>query len=382
MAGISRRGFVKGSAAAMVSQGVGMRVAEAAGAGELLLMGTGQDGPGKGIYAGRLNPATGELTMAGLAGEAQKPSFLAISPDGSLVFAVEEVGQLHGEHTGGLMSFRLQRGTGTLTKVNEVTSAGTGPCHVTTDRTGRCVFVANYSGGSAASYTVDGSGQLSEAVTRLVYEGHGPHKEQGSPHAHRATVSPGNGFVMINDLGLDAIHLYRLNAKTAELTANDPPEWKSEAGAGPRALRFHPNGKVAYCLCELSSTVYVLRWDEAKGTLTTMQQIALDPTKATTSAAEIVITKAGTFAYASNRGDDTLTQFAVAGDGRLRFVAKTTCGGKTPRHIAMDPAERWLVVMNQASNSIVVFARDGKTGRLAETGKSFALESPQCALFV
>lgn len=379
---ISRRSFVQGSAVAMLAQGVGIREAEAAGRGELVLVGTGTSGPDGGVFGFTLDPATGEMTLRGLAAAAQKPSFLAISPNKRFVFAVEEVGQMLGAHSGGLMSFAFDEGTGSLTKVSEVLSAGTGPCHVATDHTGRCVFVANYSGGSAASYTVSPKGELSEAVTRLAYEGHGPDKRQEASHAHRATVSPGNGFVMINDLGLDRIHVYKLNAMTAELTANDPPEWRSKAGAGPRALRLHPNGTTAYCLCELSSTVYVLRWDENAGTLTTVQEIALDPTKATTSAAEIVITKAATFAYASNRGDNTLTTFSVAADGRLTFVAKSPCGGKTPRHIALDPTERWLLAMNQGSNTIVVFARDMKTGRLAETGKSFAQESPQCALFV
>lgn len=380
---ISRRSFVQGSAVAMMAQGMGIRAARAAGKGEFVLVGTGASGTDKGIYAYTLDPATGEMTLKGLAAAAQNPTFLAFSPDKKLVFAVEEVGRLYGTHTGGLMSFTFNAGTGELKKVSEVMSAGTGPCHVAVDHTGRCAFVANYSGGSAASFTVGANGELSEAVTRLAYEGHGPNeKRQEASHAHRATVSPGNNFVMINDLGLDVIHVYRLNAKTAELTANDPPEWKATAGSGPRALRFHPNNKWVYCLCELSSTMVLLHWDEAKGVLTTVQEVPLDPSKTSTGAAEVVIDKTGRFAYASNRGDDFLSTFSIApANGRLTFLARSPCGGKTPRHIALDPTERWLLAMNQGSDNIEVYARDPKTGRLAETGKSFPQASPQCALF-
>jgi 6-phosphogluconolactonase len=389
---ISRRRFVQGSAAAAVlaretgpavAQGVAKDAARGSAKGEFLLVGTGTPGTSKGIYAYTFDPGTGELTEKGLAAPAQSPTFLAFSPDKKLLFAVEEVNRLSGTHSGGLMSFTFDRSTGALEKVSEVSSAGTGPCHVAVDRTGRCVFVANYSGGSAASYTVNASGQLSDPVSRLQFEGHGPNAaRQEAPHAHRATVSPGNGFVMINDLGLDMIHVYRLNAGTAELTPNDPPAWMATPGSGPRALRFHPTGKWAYCLCELSSTIVLLRWDEAKGTLETVQEIPMLPTEKVTGAAEIVIDRKGEFAYASNRHNDFLSTFSLAAkDGKLTFVAKSPVGGKTPRHIALDPSERWLLAADQDSDNIAVFARDLKTGRLAETGKSFPISSPQCALF-
>ena len=379
MRAMSRRGFVRGSAAVVVAQSVGSRVAAAAMRGEFLLVGTGTK---EGIYACALDPATGELTQKGVAAAALSPSFLAFSPDKKMVFAVEEISRFHGTPSGALLSFTFNAGTGELHRVSEVSSHGTGPCHVAVDKTGHCVFVANYSGGSAASYTVDGSGVLSEAVSSFQYEGKGPSARQEASHAHRATVSPGNGFVMINDLGLDVIHIYRLNAKTAELTANDPPAWKATPGSGPRALRFHPNGKWAYCVCELSSTVVLLRWDERKGTLETVQEISLSPDKPTTGAAEIVLDRKGQFAYASNRHDDFMATFTIAADtGKLTFLARSSAGGKTPRHIALDPTEKWLVATDQDSNNLAVFARDAKTGRLAETGKSFPLQSPQCALF-
>ena len=118
---------------------------------------------------------------------------------------------------------------------------------------------------------------------------------QEAAHAHHATPSPNNRFVYINDLGLDCIHIYQLDATTAKLTANDPPEWKDAAGAGPRVLRFHPSGRWAYCVNELSSTVDLLSWNPANGALTQVQETKLLPEDHTgvTRAAEIIFDAKG-----------------------------------------------------------------------------------------
>ena len=60
---------------------------------------------------------------------------------------------------------------------------------------------------------------------------------------------------------------------------------------------------------------------------------------------------------------------------------RSNCGGKIPRNFVLDPTERWVLVANQDSNNISVFARDPETGVLAEQGKSFAVQAPMCILF-
>ena len=203
------------------------------------------------------------------------------------------------------------------------------------------------------------------------------------PHAHRVTVSPDNRFLLVNDLGLDAIHIYRLDAGTAKLTLNDPPAWRSAPGAGPRALRFHPNGKFAYCVTEMASSVVVLRWNAGPGVLETVQEVVMRPPdfQGTTAGADIVIDHEARFAYAIDRFDDIVVTFAISpADGRLTLLNRTPCGGKVPRHLALDPSGRWLLVANQASDNISTLARDMRTGQLT-AGKSFALSKPQCLVF-
>jgi 6-phosphogluconolactonase len=271
-----------------------------------------------------------------------------------------------------------------LIKVNEVASMGGGTCHVAFDPTGRSAFAANYGGGSAASFSVGEDGRLSAAVSFFQYTGGGPDPaRQKGPHAHRVTVSPDNRFLLVNDLGLDAIHIYRLDAGTAKLTPNDPAGWRSAPGAGPRALQFHPNGRFAYCVTEMTSSVVVLRWDARPGVLETVQEVVMRPPEfqGTTAGDDIVIDREARFAYATDRFDDIIATFAISPEtGRLTLLNRTSCGGKVPRHLTLDPSGRWLLVANQASDNIAVLARDTRSGQLA-AGKSFSLSKPQCLVF-
>jgi 6-phosphogluconolactonase len=380
---IDRRGFIFGSAALSVMGRAGF-AAEKDGA--RLLAGTQTSGSSKGIYSYSFAASTGDLTELGLAAEAENPTFLALRPDGKTVFVANELDKFEGKDGGAVSTFSLDRTKMRLSKVSQVASGGGGTCHVGFDRTGKAAFAANYGGGSAASFAVGTGGTLSPAVSFFQYSGQGPDKKrQEAPHAHRVTVSPDNRFLLVNDLGLDTIHIYRLDAATAKLVPNEPAAWKSAPGAGPRALQFHPNGRVAYCVTEMTSSVVVLRWDSERGALETVQEVVMRPAdfSGVTGGDDIVLDKEGRFAYATDRFDDIVVTFAISPtDGKLIVVDRMPCGGKVPRHLALDPSGRWLLVANQVSDNISVLARDEKTGKLTDAGKSFPLSRPQCLVFV
>jgi 6-phosphogluconolactonase len=350
----------------------------------MLFVGT-QTGKGSdGIYSYRFDSATGELTQVGLAVKAENPTFLALTPDKKTLVACNELDEFQGKKAGGVESFHVESPT-KLKSMSQVSSEGSGPCHVSVDHTGRCAFAANYGEGSAASYRLGGDSRLSGAVSAFHYTGHGPKVSQENARGHRVTPSPDNRFLLVNDLGSDRIHVYRLDATTAKLTPNDPPEYMAKVGSGPRAFRFHPNGKWAYCVNELDSTVTVLDWDAQRGVLTAKQAISNLPEGHTGPSApsEGVLDHDGRFLYVANRLDDFMVTYAVsAEDGRLTLDARSSCGGKTPRHIALDPTERWLLIANQDSDHISVFARDAKTGKLEAAGRDFPISKPQCIVFL
>lgn len=338
----------------------------------------------RGIYSYHWDPDKGQLQNRLLAAESDNPTFLAVDPQARYLYAANEIDEFEGQKSGAVSSFEIEHATAKLNPVNKMRSLGTGTCMLTVDHLGRNLFCANYTGGSATSFYLNSNGQISDPVSHFQYQGHGPNAErQEAPHAHRVTVSPKDDFLLVNDLGLDCIHIYRLDNRSAKLTPNDPPQWKAAPGSGPRALQFHPNGRVAYCVCEMASEVDVLQWNGGKGTLETIQKVPMLPAgyHGPTRGDDIVIDRAGKFAYATNRDNDFLVTFRVEADGKLEMLNRGSCGGKIPRHLALDPTENWLLIANEQSDAITVFQRDPQTGKVAEKGTDYSLDKPQCLVF-
>jgi 6-phosphogluconolactonase len=384
---ISRRSFLLRTAAVSLS-------VAARGFGETapkldskrILVGSGTP---DGILAFGWDAATGTLTPQGIAAGISHSTWLGLSPDRRNLYVACELDEFQGKPTGAVASYGLADGK--LTALSVVPAMGKGTCHLTTDHTGHVVICANYAGGSAASFVATG-GKLGDAAWSEQYEGRGPVSDrQKAAHAHFASLSPDNRFVYINDLGSDKIHIYRLNAGAGKLTPAGT--FHAQAGCGPRTLHFHPAGKVAYCVNELNSTVTVLAWKANDGSLSPIQTVKLLPDgtqskhgDVTNTGCDAVLTGDGHFAYFANRGDDFLMGFHIdPATGKLSAFSgnpRTSCGGKVPRNFTLDPTERWMLVANQESSNLSVFARDPKTGVLANEGKNYAAATPMCIVFI
>src|SRR5580692_2851612 len=334
-----------------------------------------------GILAYDWNLKTAELTPAGVAAKVPKVAWLAFSHGHDFVYSASELDTFEGKPTGEVASFRVVGEE--LQPLSARNSAGTGTCHVAADATGRMLIAADYTGASAASFRIE-NGKLSEAVWTEHYTEHGPNPtRQSMAHAHFASFSPDNRFAYINDLGGDCIHIYKPNPATAEM--KPAGIYHGAPGSGARTLHFHPNGKTAYCMNELVSTVDVLDWHKADGSLTLVNRIDLLPAgyPGPTRGCDTVIPRDGRFVYFANRDNDFLYAFhADEKTGSLTPMKRSNCGGKTPRNFTLDPTERWMLVANQDSNLISIFKRDPVTGELADEGKSVEAETPMRILFV
>lgn len=333
-----------------------------------------------GLLAYHWDPVAATLTPAGVAARVPNVAWIAASAMGEYLFTASELDSFNGKPTGEVASFRQLHGE--LTPVATANSAGTGTCHVALDRSGRVLLAADYTAGSVASFLVK-NGALGEAVWREHYTGHGPNKDrQEAAHAHFASFSPDNRFAFINDLGSDAIHIYRLNAATAQLTPAG--SYQASPGAGPRTLHFHPNNRTAYCVNELIPGIDVLDWNRADGSFTLRAHLPLLPEGDTRPATgcDLALTRDGHFAYCAVRGQNFLFSFKIdAKTGDLTPLGRSSCGGTTPRHLTLDPTERWMLVANQDSGWISVLARDPATGLLAEEAKNFPAATPMRILF-
>lgn len=385
MENLSRREFVLTASAATIATAVlpATNLAAAAlptvslRAGERIYVGSGT---ADGILAFDWDGAKGELTAAGVAAKLTNVDWIVYSHDRKFLYAASEVDSFNGKPTGGVAGFVVDGGK--LLPASQQNSAGKGTCHIALDKTGRVLVSADYGGGSAASFQVAG-GSLSPAVWTEHYTGHGPNPDrQQSAHAHFVSFSPDNRFAYINDLGGDCIHIYSLDAETAKLTPAGT--YNARPGSGPRTLHFHPNGHTAYSMNELVSVVDVLEWHKEDGSLSAVDRIPLLPADyhGITRGCDTVITKDGRQVYFANRDKDFLYSFrADPKSGALTPMNRSNCGGKIPRNFVLDPTEKWMLVANQDSGWISVFARNPETGVLAETGKNFPAAAPMCILF-
>jgi len=341
---------------------------------------------GKGIYAYRYDAATQEITPLGLAAETTNPSWVALHPNGRFLYAVNEVQHYSGPNSGGVSAFSVDRATGKLTFLNEVSSRGADPCYITVDKTGKYVLVANYTGGSIAAFPISEDGKLGEASAFVQHTGHGPDaKRQEAPHAHSIDLSPDNRFATVDDLGLDKLLVYKFDASKGTLTPNDPPFAKLDPAAGPRHFALHPSGKFGYVISEMHSTVTLFSADLKAGTFHPVQTVSTLPDnfKGPNDDAEVEVHPSGKFLYASNRGHDSIAVFAIdSTKGTLTLVEHTSTQGKTPRNFAIDPTGRLLFAENQESDNIVVFRIDEKTGKLTPTGKILEVGQPVSVKFL
>lgn len=353
----------------------------------------------KGIYQSTFNSTMGQLTVPVLVAPTARPSFLALSPARAgqkrFLYAANAVN----DPSATVTTFSQDPASGAISQLGRVSSGGAGPAYVSVDASGHAAFVANYFGSTVASYRVQPDGTLSQPITVIDFKdkekfgSRGPNTvRQDIPHPHSATISPDNRFLLVCDLGSDAISVFVIDSETGHLTTSDPHLFDVRHGSGPRHVVFHPNGRWAYCINELDSTIDQLLWtqtssiEKPQGLLVNtnfhIKTIAEDFPVEKNTAAEVAVSSDGNFLYASNRGEDTLVVFSIRPKkGDLVLVQRIPCGGKRPRHFTLDPTAQWLVCGNQDSASVTVFRRDAATGKLTGPVQTAPLDSPLFTLF-
>jgi len=335
-----------------------------------------RSGRSQGIEAFDWDATSGALTHLSTTDMAD-PSFLAFDPTRQLLFAVSEGRGLDG---GAVASFRIDPSNGQLTWLSQQPTGGGEPCHLTTNPSGRWLIVANHEQGSVAVLPVDADGRLAPMSDLRQHNGSGPGPTQEGTHAHFVTFDPTGERVLVNDKGIDQVVIYRL--RDGRLEPAEPPFGQLHAGAAPRHLSFHPNGRYAYVNGEADMTITAFAYD--RGALRELQVLPTMPENANRdgcSTAQILVEPSGSFVYVSNRGHDSIAQFAIdKNTGLLTSLGNVPTQGRTPRNFAIDPSGKRLYAANQESDTIVQFAIEGD-GTLAPTGNLTEVGAPVCIVF-
>ena len=384
-AGSSRREFLGTTALGLLGIPRLIRFAPLPNERELLYVGSYTDAKrAEGIALVEFDTLSGALALRRSVDAGPNPSFLAIHPNGRVLYAVNEVAERTGQRAGSVSAFSVA-GDGSLGRLGDQSSQGAGPCYVSVDRSGHAVLVANYDGGSVALLPIARNGGLAPASSVDQHHGHGPDAErQEAAHAHCIVADPSNRFALAADLGLDRVMLYRLDASGGSLQRVENGDASLAPGAGPRHIAFHPERPLVYVVAELDSTVSTLRFDAKAGHLTTVDARSSLPVgwSGKSYAADLHVAPSGNALYVSNRGHDSIAVFSIDGaSGALALEQTIATGGEWPRNFTLDPTGRWLLVANQNSSSITVLAREPHTGLLSPTSQHLEIASPVCLRF-
>ncbi len=337
-----------------------------------------------GIHAYEFDAKAGKLKPLHRTAGAENPFFLALSPDKKFLYSIHAK-QFGGKENEQVAAYQVVGRTGELKLLNRQSAEGTAACYLDVDKTGKAVLVANYSSGSVASLPVKADGSLGEKAAFFRHKGSSVDpKRQKEPHAHCVVVSPDNKYAFAADLGTDQILCYKLDPATAKLTPNKVPFAKSPAGAGPRHLTFHPNGKCVYVINELLNSVTVFDYHVEAGTLTEKQTLSTLPPdyKGTSHCADLKVTPDGKFLYGTNRGHDSIAAYGIGEDGKLTLVTIEPSLGKGPQNLAITADGAWLLCANLPGNNVAVFGIDTKTGRLKSAGDPVQQPGPSCIMLL
>lgn len=341
-----------------------------------------------GIYQYSLDISSGALRLVNSFTSLENPTYLEINHSGENLYAVSEVQDPYGA----VSSFSIHPVTGELKHLNNHPVSGGSPCHLSVDDTDSFIIGANYDGGSAFVLLIDEYGKLGHATDFVQHKGMSLDSErQEGPHAHSATLDLSNRYAFVADLGIDKIMIYKFDSEKGTLSASKQSSIDIKAGAGPRHLKFHPNGKYAYVINELDSTVTSFTYDQGEGELKLNGTVSTLPPgidlpavvtrglKGNNWCADIHISPSGTKLYGSNRGHDSIAIFDIdLENGKLTYIGYEPSGGETPRGFVIDQTGKILIVANQDSDNITTFFIDIHTGFITPTGHSVEVPSPVC----
>lgn len=339
------------------------------------------------IYVSSFDEATGGLGEPREAAEIERPGFLAIHPQGETLYAVGREAGAGGPPKGIAAAFAIDRSTGGLRERSRSGTAGRGASHVSVNSAATGLVAVNYGDGNTVSLSILADGGVGELVSDLQHSGSSVHPQrQGEPHPHSANFTPDGRLVIVPDLGTDELVAYEFDSSTARLQRRSDPQVKMPPGSGPRHMTFHPNGRWAYVINELASTVAFLEYDSSAGSLRTVQVISTLPESydgPPNTTAEVLVHPNGQFLYGSNRGSNTIAVFAIdQSSGRLSAVERVSTGGDWPRNFKLSPSGMFLLVANQRSEDVGVFRVDLETGRIEATGATVSIPAPMCVRFV
>ncbi|NOV04584.1 lactonase family protein [Paenibacillus planticolens] len=348
----------------------------------LAFIGSYADSGNPGVYTCQYGESNGSLEVIHEISGLQNPTFLSVDQENWRLFALSEGIGADGQRCGAAVSYDIDKTSGKLALLNSEITLPMTTCHIQLDHTNQVIMVSSYHGGMVGLSPVLADGRIGQSADIQQHQGASVLEVQDRPRAHSVFLDRTNTYVGVCDLGLDKIKLYKLDLAAQKLHPHG--EVSVAPGSGPRHFAFHPTYKYGYVINELGSTVTAFSYDEEQGSLAEIQTVSTlpDAYEGENACADIHVSPDGKYLYGSNRGHDSIVVYAIdAGTGKLAPVEYAPTLGKHPRNFAISPDGSHLLVANKDSDNIVSFARNAETGKLVPTGSVLTLSKPVCIKF-
>jgi len=345
---------------------------------KLAFVGTHTDADEDGIFGFRVDEE-GILHQMSAVNGGPNPGFLAGDPNGDHLYAANRP-----KEGGDIVTYTVDRDASALSRLNVAPTKGGGtPCYCSVDATDQCVLTAQYGGGTVSALPIDQGGHVGEPSTVIKHQDPNPNADSTfESHPHSIRPGPDNEYAYAPDVGLDHVFVYEFDPGRATLEPASCGHVEVYAGAEPRHLDFHPNGRYMY-LINQRSTVVAFERDAETGTLDPFATVTTLPEDfdGENSCADIHVHPSGDYLYGSNRGHDSIAVFELDANGQPSLIETESTRGEWPRNFAIDPTGTFLFAENADTNSIVTF-RIENDGTLNPTGHVTEVPAPVCMQFV
>lgn len=286
----------------------------------------------------------------------------------------------------GVVSFRIHE-NGSITRLNLKNIRGMRGCQLSTDDQDKYLFVSGYHDGKATVLRLNEDGSIGEIVDGVYHKGLGSVAERTfRPHVSCTRMTPDRQFVMVADLGIDQVKIYRFNDKEEDLILVDTIPCDLESA--PRHFIFSKDGRFFYLMYEVKNVIDVYTYEtgprspkiEKIQTISTTGDARLSQL---TAACAIRFSSDQKYLYCSNAGDDTVSVYERnAETGLLTQICCLPISGEYPKDIAIFPDDRHIAAINHTTGSITFFKVDYEKGLLVMSGRQVDVDEPNCCAIV
>ena len=309
--------------------------------------------------------------------EVDNASYLKASRDGKMLYSIADEG---------VVAFRILQ-NGSLLRMNSINIKGMRGCHISVSPDNKYIFISGYHDGKITVVKLNEDGTVEKITDGVFHKGLGSVAERNfRPHVNCSKLTPDGKFLMVADVGIDQIKIYRFDSVEGKIAHVDSV--RSDLESGPRHFLFSKDGKFFYVVHQLKNTIDVYSYSYKEGdkvpTIEKVQTIATtgyDPDPLTAACA-LRFEPQENYLFCSNAGDNSVSMYER--DTETGFLELKFClpiSGDYPKDIAIFPDGEHLASINHGG-SISLFHVDYEKSLLVMSGRTIRVNEPNCCELV